>query len=236
MIRVGPALVDLSLREIRLGSEVVALSPQEAALLERLSASGGRPVERTVLLTEALGYREGIHTRALDHAITRLRRKLGDPSKLPSVYGVGYRLVFDAEDEDLVGRAALLAELRASEGDELPHAGSELRERQRLRAVPVCGLPAVAVCALEVRDALEAELGWEQDRVVGQRLDHDGLERRPGELQRRHGSFARRQLGDEHGVVGTETGQESEHRTSVRTAGVRGDVRFVLVTGAPPRA
>ena len=116
MLRVGRARVDLSMREIRLDGRTQALSQQEAAILEHLVAAEGRPVERRVLLVEALGYREGVETRALDHAITRLRRKLGGAELLPSVYGVGYRLVFEVPDEGLVGRAEDLARLRATDG------------------------------------------------------------------------------------------------------------------------
>jgi len=114
VLRVGPAVVDLAGREVRRAGQVHALSPQEAALLGRLAEAYGEPVERAVLLEDCLGYRPGVETRALDHAVTRLRRKLGGAEWLPSVYGVGYRLL--VESHDLVGRDEVIEGLRGLRG------------------------------------------------------------------------------------------------------------------------
>lgn len=109
----GRARVDLVRRLVQRDGESIALTDQEERLLRLLVDAAGRPVSRAVLLAEALDFRADLKTRALDHAVTRLRKKLGDPALVQSVYGVGYRLPL-ARDEDLVGRDAELDALARS--------------------------------------------------------------------------------------------------------------------------
>lgn len=108
LLHVGTARVDFELRTLERAGQTLALSEQEAELLQLLAAHAGEPVPRARLLQEGLGHRPGLKSRALDHAVTRLRRKLGDPSLIEAVYGVGYRLL-RPDDPDLVGRGAELA-------------------------------------------------------------------------------------------------------------------------------
>lgn len=96
MFHLGEITVDLERREIRApGQPAQPLTPNEHRLLEVLVAHANTAVTRQVLL-EALGYRPGLTTRAVSHAVLRIRRKIEDdpanPRHLHTIYGVGYRL------------------------------------------------------------------------------------------------------------------------------------------------
>jgi DNA-binding response OmpR family regulator len=64
------------------------LTTAEAALLAALAAVLNTPVARDDLASAS-----GVNTRAIDVAVSRLRRKLGDAAVLQSIRGVGYKLV-----------------------------------------------------------------------------------------------------------------------------------------------
>jgi two-component system phosphate regulon response regulator OmpR len=66
----------------------VLLTTAEAALLDALAAKLNTPVARDDLASAS-----GVNTRAIDVAVSRLRRKLGDSAVLQSIRGVGYKLV-----------------------------------------------------------------------------------------------------------------------------------------------
>jgi two-component system phosphate regulon response regulator OmpR len=67
---------------------IVPLTTAEAALLAALAAVLNTPVARDDLASAS-----GVNTRAIDVAVSRLRRKLGDAAVLQSIRGVGYKLV-----------------------------------------------------------------------------------------------------------------------------------------------
>jgi DNA-binding response OmpR family regulator len=75
----------------------VSLTQREVALLRVLSAAPGDDVSRGELLHEVWGHHELSLSRAVDTAITRLRRKIErdprSPECLFTSHGVGYRLV-----------------------------------------------------------------------------------------------------------------------------------------------
>ncbi|MCB9680601.1 MAG: winged helix-turn-helix domain-containing protein [Alphaproteobacteria bacterium] len=110
--------VDLDRQEVRRGDAVVALTPQEVALFEALVAAQGRTVDRDTLLVRVWGFPKAVRTRAVDHAMSRLRAKVEDdptaPRCLVGVRGVGYRYEPPAEDDVLVGRRADRAALEAA--------------------------------------------------------------------------------------------------------------------------
>ncbi|MEQ1571807.1 MAG: helix-turn-helix domain-containing protein [Myxococcota bacterium] len=89
---VGAAVVDLDRRTV--GD--AELGPQDAALLAALLSADGETVSTERLLRDAWGLRGAQNTRAVDHAVHRLRPLLEpDPSAprhLVTVRGVGLRL------------------------------------------------------------------------------------------------------------------------------------------------
>lgn len=97
----------------------VPLTTKEVEVLAYLVAHPERTVPRDELLEQVWGYAEATRTRAVDHLIRRLRKKLGDEGKQPryllTVHGEGYRLrrPRDTSGVELVGRALELAALDA---------------------------------------------------------------------------------------------------------------------------
>ena len=77
------------------------LSENECALLNHLVRADGGDVSREELYREVWGYADAVRSRAVDLAVTRLRKKIeqhaSDPDHLLTVYGVGYRFVGVAE-------------------------------------------------------------------------------------------------------------------------------------------
>jgi hypothetical protein len=114
----GDREVDLDRATVRSPAGTVALTANEVRLLQVLVAHPGEAVDREQLLTEALGYRRAIPTRAIDQAIWRLRRKLEEdaqsPRYLQSDRHTGYRLVLQGPGPApaLLGRELELARLR----------------------------------------------------------------------------------------------------------------------------
>ena len=90
--------LDLMRRELtRPDGEVVVLSAGEFALLRAFVESAGRVLTRDQLLEKARGHDADVFDRAVDVAISRLRRKLDDGSGTDLIHtlrGEGYR--FDA--------------------------------------------------------------------------------------------------------------------------------------------
>ncbi|MCB9668342.1 MAG: winged helix-turn-helix domain-containing protein [Alphaproteobacteria bacterium] len=120
--RLGDARVDLVRCEVTWPDRRVALSTQEADVLRFLAGRAGDPATREELLEHVWGYAATARTRAVDHAVRRLRTKLEadpeNPEWLLSVRGVGYRLALPGvvsvlEPGAPVGRTALLRELTA---------------------------------------------------------------------------------------------------------------------------
>ncbi|MES2641115.1 MAG: winged helix-turn-helix domain-containing protein [Myxococcota bacterium] len=92
----GAARVDLTRGEIQRGTNVLALTAMEIALLGHLARHAGRDCARDTLLREVWGYRAGLPSRAVDFTVHRLRRKLepepSAPVHLVAAPGRGYRL------------------------------------------------------------------------------------------------------------------------------------------------
>lgn len=91
--RIGPWVYDPELKELNNGEEKVRLTAVEASLLENLLRYDGKVFSREELAR--LAGLEG-NDRTIDVQVTRLRRKLGDDSKTPTILqtirGQGYRL------------------------------------------------------------------------------------------------------------------------------------------------
>jgi DNA-binding response OmpR family regulator len=92
----GQLVVDEDRHELRVGGELVALSPTEWGILLELSRVPGRVYSRYELVNAVRGYEWEGYERVIDSHVKNLRRKLKDSSAHPhvieTVLGVGYRL------------------------------------------------------------------------------------------------------------------------------------------------
>jgi len=99
-LQLGDLAIDLDRREVRRGTERIALTQSELNLLVALVRAGGRIVTREVLLDALYGKDEAeVLDRTVDVYIRRLRDKLGDdpdrPRYVATVRGAGYRALLD---------------------------------------------------------------------------------------------------------------------------------------------
>jgi DNA-binding response OmpR family regulator len=96
VIRHGTLVVDRRTRRITLAGRSVAATAREYDLLAYLAADPGRVRTRREIFQEIWGPWFG-STKVLDVHIGSLRRKLGRPELIETVYGVGFRLADPAE-------------------------------------------------------------------------------------------------------------------------------------------
>jgi DNA-binding response OmpR family regulator len=90
-VRVGGLEIDPPRREVRRDGADVHLTPTEFDLLYALATKPGVVLDRTRLLIDVWGYRDGSGTRTVDSHVRALRKKLG-PGVIRTVHGVGYAL------------------------------------------------------------------------------------------------------------------------------------------------
>ncbi len=93
----GPLTVDLRTHKVTMSGHPVAVTPKEFAILECLASDPGRVVSRQEMLERAWDEHWYGPTKVLDVHMAALRRKLGDPNLIETVYGHGFRLA-DLED------------------------------------------------------------------------------------------------------------------------------------------
>jgi len=93
---VGGLRIDVANRSATLDARELSLSTQEFDVLVLLAGDAGRPVDRQTLSARLRGIDHDGMDRAVDIAVSRLRRKLGDPPGAPrrikTVRGRGYQL------------------------------------------------------------------------------------------------------------------------------------------------
>jgi DNA-binding response OmpR family regulator len=92
MLRHGPLAVDVRTRKVTVSGSEVALTPKEFDILECLAADPGRVVSRQEILESAWDAHWYGPTKVLDVHVAALRRKLGVPGLIETVYGRGFRL------------------------------------------------------------------------------------------------------------------------------------------------
>ena len=92
VIRHGPLTVDLRTRKVAVNGAEVALTPKEFDILECLANDPGRVQTRQEILETAWDANWYGPTKVLDVHMTSLRRKLGVPGLIETVYGRGFRL------------------------------------------------------------------------------------------------------------------------------------------------
>lgn len=95
-LTVGDLVVDVPARRVTLAGTEVALRPKEFDLLARLARSAGTVVSREQLIDDVWDENWWGSTKTLDVHVNSIRRKLGEragqPSRITTVRGVGYRL------------------------------------------------------------------------------------------------------------------------------------------------
>jgi DNA-binding response OmpR family regulator len=92
LLRHGPLTVDPRTRKVAVDGHEVALTPKEFDILECLAADPGRVITRQEVLERAWDAHWYGPTKVLDVHIAALRRKLGVPGLVETVYGRGFRL------------------------------------------------------------------------------------------------------------------------------------------------
>jgi DNA-binding response OmpR family regulator len=88
----GRLRVDLSARRTWVDGEEVSLTPKEFDILACLAAEPGRVVSREEIFERVWDEHWYGPTKVLDVHLAALRRKLGDPQRIETVYGRGFRL------------------------------------------------------------------------------------------------------------------------------------------------
>jgi len=93
-VHVDGGVIDLARMTVIRGGECIALTPREVGILRWLHRHRDRVVSRAELLEQVFGQRGDLHTRAVDMAVSVLRRKLeadpAAPTVIVSVKGAGY--------------------------------------------------------------------------------------------------------------------------------------------------
>jgi DNA-binding response OmpR family regulator len=88
----GALTVDLRTHKVTVHGIPVAVTPKEFAILECLASDPGRVVSRQEMLERAWDEHWYGPTKVLDVHMAALRKKLGDPGMIETVYGHGFRL------------------------------------------------------------------------------------------------------------------------------------------------
>jgi len=92
LLRHGALTVDPRARRVFMADRDIALTPKEFDLLSCLAEDPGRALTRQEILERAWGGHWYGPSKVLDVHVASLRRKLGDPALIETVYGIGYRL------------------------------------------------------------------------------------------------------------------------------------------------
>jgi DNA-binding response OmpR family regulator len=92
LLKHGPLTVDLRTRKVTVAGREVALTPKEFDILECLATDPGRVLTRQEILESAWDAHWYGPTKVLDVHVGALRRKLGVPGLIETVYGRGFRL------------------------------------------------------------------------------------------------------------------------------------------------
>ena len=93
VVSVGLVTLSRSAREVHVGERPVELTQREFDLLEYLMQRPGMVVSRDELLEAVWGFLAPPDTRTVEVHIAQLRKKLGDPTLIRTLRGVGYKAV-----------------------------------------------------------------------------------------------------------------------------------------------
>lgn len=91
-VQVGEIELDLRAHRLRVAGEEVPLTPKEFDLLALLASDPGAVRTRAEILEQVWDPHWYGPTKTLDVHVASLRKKLGDPTAIETVRGVGFRL------------------------------------------------------------------------------------------------------------------------------------------------
>jgi DNA-binding response OmpR family regulator len=91
-LRAGPLEIDPRTRQATIDGRPLELTPKEFDLLALLARDPGAVVSRQEILAEVWQTTWYGHSKTIDVHVAGLRKKLGDPSLIEAVRGVGLRL------------------------------------------------------------------------------------------------------------------------------------------------
>ncbi|MET9588152.1 response regulator transcription factor [Streptomyces sp. NPDC006539] len=91
-LRLGDLTLDLAGRRVVRFETPIALSPREFAVLELLAIRSGQVVTRTDLIECCWDEMADPRSNVVDALMARLRKRLGPPPIVESVWGAGFRL------------------------------------------------------------------------------------------------------------------------------------------------
>ena len=99
----GDVTVDFAARTARRGETELDLTHRDLEILQYLASRPHTIVSRDELLRAVWGYPDTAATRAVDHAIARLRKKIEEkphkPRYIHTVHGDGYYLAPDGRTD-----------------------------------------------------------------------------------------------------------------------------------------
>jgi two-component system response regulator RegX3 len=90
-VKVRDVVLERDTRRVYKGAEELSLTNKEFDLLELLLDNAGKVLTRDHILEVVWDFSFPADTKTLDVHIKRLREKLGDPSYITTIRGVGYR-------------------------------------------------------------------------------------------------------------------------------------------------
>jgi DNA-binding response OmpR family regulator len=99
-VAIGELEIDRRTRRVRVGGSEVACTPKEFGILAVLAEDPGALVTRQQLLDEVWGPHWYGPTKMIDVHVASLRKKLGRPEWVETVWGVGFRLEVEASAKD----------------------------------------------------------------------------------------------------------------------------------------
>ena len=96
-LEVGPLLMDLDSKVVRVDGREILLTRTEFGLLSTLARRPGKVLDRDSLMNGAYAGNRIVSDRTIDSHVRRLRAKLREVGVDPieTVHGVGFRLAFD---------------------------------------------------------------------------------------------------------------------------------------------
>ena len=92
----GPLCIDVRAHRVTVDGTDVALTPREFDILACLASDPGRVFTRREMFARVWGGHWYGPTKVLDVHIAAVRRKLGRPELIETIYGRGFRLAVDA--------------------------------------------------------------------------------------------------------------------------------------------
>jgi len=102
MLHLGAVTIDFEQLKASSGTEEIDLTHRDFEILKYLAERPNSIVSRNELLRAIWGYPDAANTRAVDHAIARLRKKIEDvphkPRFIHTVHGDGYSLTLNGQN------------------------------------------------------------------------------------------------------------------------------------------